>query len=105
MQDIKYDIAMNLHSIPATYGEKASYAISIISHIIMVAFFILLINFLNCSAIFITIVSIAEISIITQYILIAVNRKNIKYAFNLNQVFSTLIFTASVFEKIYEVTV
>lgn len=100
LQDIDYDKKAKLFSIPSIFGEKATYSVSIISHVIMVALFCLLIILIETSTIFVVISIIAELLIITQFISIFLNSKNIKYAFNINQIFSMLILVASILNSV-----
>lgn len=99
LQDIEYDIKMGLYSIPAIFGEKVAYTISVFCHMVMVTLFAILIHLSNCGLIFISFAILAESLLLIQYILIIKNKENTKYAFNLNQGFTSLIFIASILDK------
>lgn len=101
LQDIKYDIKMGLHSIPAIFGEKAAYTISAFCHVVMIVLFAMLICLSNSGLIFISVAVLAEGLLLIQYILIIKNKENTKYAFNLNQGFTSLVLIGSILDKIF----
>lgn len=100
LQDMEYDINMNLHSIPAVFSKRVAYIVSSISHLIMLFLYSILICALNCGLVFIIGIALAECLIVTQYILIFLNKKNGKYALNLNQGFTLVIFISSILDKL-----
>ncbi len=100
MQDLEYDKAMGLHSIPVHFGVKVSYAISVIAHVATVALCVWLVFVIPCGIAFITGLVISELLLILQYVLIIINEKNARHAFNINQAVSLVLFAAAFIDRI-----
>ncbi|MBQ6893322.1 MAG: 4-hydroxybenzoate octaprenyltransferase [Clostridia bacterium] len=100
MQDLEYDKSMGLHSFPVRFGVRASYVVSVLSNLATVALSILLVCVVDCGAIFVAALIVSECMLVVQYLLILKDERNARYAFNINQGVSSLIFIASILDKI-----
>lgn len=99
-QDIKYDIQEHTFSIPSVFGIKAAYIISAISHCITLILFVPLVFFTHSGAIFVVISAISSIILIAEHIMVCrYNMKNAARTFDMNQVYSILIFLAAILDK------
>ncbi len=100
MQDLEYDKSMGLHSFPVRFGVKVSYAVSVLANLATVALSAVLAIALNVGIVFTAALVLSECMLVLQYLLILKNQANAKYAFNINQGVSVLVFVASIIDKI-----
>lgn len=102
MQDIEYDRKNGMYSIPSVFGIKIAHNISILCHIIMTILVMILIYFLNLSAVFCVGVFIGVLILFFEHSLVKKDTvKNPELAFNLNQIFSIQLMLFAILEKIF----
>lgn len=99
-QDIKYDIQEHTFSIPSVFGIKAAYIISAISHCITLMLYVPLIILSHCGAIFVILSAVSSLILVAEHVMVCkYNMNNAAKTFDMNQVYSLLIFLAAILDK------
>jgi 4-hydroxybenzoate polyprenyltransferase len=92
-QDIEFDKKFNLHSIPKRFGIERGLAISLLFHILMIAFLLCLLPFSELGAIFLLGVGIISILLVYEHSIIKpYNLEKIPLAFFHVNAFISLCF-------------
>ena len=99
-QDIQYDIQEHTFSIPSVFGIKAAYIISAISHCITLILYVPLVIFTHCGAIFVILSAFSSLILVAEHIMVCkYNMNNAAKTFDMNQVYSLLIFLSAILDK------
>ncbi len=101
-QDVKYDKACGMKSIPSVFGLQFAYRLSGVCHLLMYAMIFLLILVIDCGIIFILGVVIATPLLIYEHLLIKNNEiTKPELAFNLNQWYSLIVMFFTMMDNFY----